>query len=139
MFKRFISVTLAVILLMTFSVPAFVYADENYVAPVESDYAPENLLPVMHIYTPSSPFVDRELWQNGSVSLTGAPEGEYNFDEVGARIRGRGNSTWWAGPDKRPLRFRFSALYVSYFPLCHCFGALFIRFSPVVFRLFALL
>ena len=63
--------------------------------------------PTMYITTPLSPFIDKETWQDGTITLAGAKE-EFTFNEVGARIRGRGNSTWTDGPDKRPLRFRFS-------------------------------
>ena len=61
--------------------------------------------PTLHIYVPEDPFVDRELWQDGTIALTDAPE-EIAFETIDARIRGRGNSTWWSGENKRPLRFR---------------------------------
>jgi hypothetical protein len=72
-------------------------------------YEPEGvewLFPTMHITTPESPFIYREQWQSGRISLTSAIE-EFTFDEVRANVRGRGNSTWIDGPAKRPLRFRF--------------------------------
>jgi len=62
--------------------------------------------PTIHITSELDPFVqERELWHDGTITLGGA--GIFDFDEVDARIRGRGNSTWWNGQDKRPLRFRF--------------------------------
>jgi len=64
------------------------------------------IFPTLYITTPQSPFEDRELWQNGNITLTSDQEG-FSFEEVNARVRGRGNSTWQDGPDKRPLRFRF--------------------------------
>lgn len=57
-------------------------------------------LPVIHIIVPESPFVYRELWQSGSISITDI------FNEEPVSIRGRGNSTWLFGEQKRPLRFR---------------------------------
>ena len=63
--------------------------------------------PSLHITSYYDPFIqEREFWHDGTVALTGAPEG-FNFEPVDARFRGRGNSTWWMGPDKRPLRIRF--------------------------------
>jgi hypothetical protein len=56
-------------------------------------------VPSVFILVPESPFVERELWQNGTVTLSG--------EEISARIRGRGNSTWNMGENKRPLRIRF--------------------------------
>ena len=69
----------------------------------------ENVVPFpsLHITTYYDPFTqDREFWHDGTVALTGALE-EHNFEAVDARFRGRGNSTWWRGVDKRPLRIRF--------------------------------
>ena len=66
------------------------------------------VFPSIHITTSIDPFdIDRELWHNGLISVTNAALPEHNFEDTSARIRGRGNSTWWRGPDKRPLRFRF--------------------------------
>ena len=63
--------------------------------------------PSLHITTARDPFIqDRTFWHDGTAALSGAPEG-FNFEPVAARFRGRGNSTWWRAPDKRPLRLRF--------------------------------
>ena len=63
--------------------------------------------PSLHITSYYDPFVQvREFWHDGTLTLTGAPD-IFNFEEVDIRIRGRGNSTWIVGPDKRPLRIRF--------------------------------
>jgi len=68
----------------------------------------QRTFPNLHITTELDPFVqEREFWHEGTVSLTGMPA-EFVFNDVPARIRGRGNSTWWNGPDKRPLRIRFN-------------------------------
>lgn len=64
------------------------------------------VFPALHINTPESPFAERNLWQNGTVSVTNAPQGQ-NFAQANARVRGRGNSTWFYGEEKRPLRLRF--------------------------------
>ena len=75
--------------------------NETYLEPID------HIFPTMHITTYYDPFIqERTFWHNGTITLTGAPEG-LNFEDIDARIRGRGNSTWWRGPDKRPLRFRF--------------------------------
>ena len=60
--------------------------------------------PTMFILVPESPFEDRELRQSGIITLH-CPN--FAFEGVPVEVRGRGNSTWWDGPDKRPLRFRF--------------------------------
>ena len=53
-----------------------------------------------------NPFLmEREFWHKASISLRGGDK--FFFSNVAARIRGRGNSTWERGPEKRPLRFRF--------------------------------
>jgi len=63
--------------------------------------------PSVHITTYYNPFtVEREFWHDGTVSITGAATGQ-NFTDSSAQIRGRGNSTWRNGQDKRPLRIRF--------------------------------
>jgi len=46
----------------------------------------------------------RNIWRDTTVSLSGTP---FAFGEVGAQARGRGNSSWAAMGNKRPLRFRF--------------------------------
>ena len=62
--------------------------------------------PVIRITTPENPFVqERTLWQSGTISIENTLE-EFAFEAVGTGIRGRGNSTWWNGENKRPLRFR---------------------------------
>ncbi|MCL2387753.1 MAG: CotH kinase family protein [Defluviitaleaceae bacterium] len=62
-------------------------------------------IPAIHINVPESPFVYREVWQDGIISLSYS---DYDFGATAVRVRGRGNSTWWLGEDKRPLRFRFN-------------------------------
>jgi len=59
-------------------------------------YEDFGVFPSLHIYSELDPFdIDRELWHDGHIG------------NLSVRLRGRGNSTWWNGPDKRPLRFRF--------------------------------
>ena len=66
----------------------------------------QGTLPVMIIESDYDPFtMDRELWHDGIISISGTED--YDFANEKARLRGRGNSTWWLGEDKRPLRFRF--------------------------------
>lgn len=100
-----LSTLLATLLLAGTSI---VFADST-----EEDAPP---FPAIHITTSIDPFdIDRELWHDGFVAITNAAT-EHNFEATSARIRGRGNSTWWRGPDKRPLRFRFDeaqSMFVS--------------------------
>ena len=70
-----------------------------YINPLHASSFPD-----VRITTPASPFIDRETWQNGTISISG----DLPLPTMNARIRGRGNSTWAAGADKRPLRFRLS-------------------------------
>ena len=61
--------------------------------------------PFLHIVSEHDPFaVERDFWHDGVLALSGT---EYRFDNAEVRIRGRGNSTWVRGPEKRPLRLRF--------------------------------
>ena len=65
-------------------------------------------IPTMHITTEIDPFTaPRELWHDGTITMDSEID-EFSFENVEARIRGRGNSTWRLGVDKRPLRFRFN-------------------------------
>lgn len=69
-------------------------------------------LPSLHLVTPHHPFDDRNLWQDGSLFITGMADTSMphvsDVLETAVRVRGRGNSTWWMGPEKRPLRFRLA-------------------------------
>lgn len=63
--------------------------------------------PSLFITTPEHPFVQhRNHWQRDS-TLTMTGNTELSFYDVPVRIRGRGNTTWRHGADKRPLRIRF--------------------------------
>ena len=62
-------------------------------------------LPTLHITSSYHPFeVERNFWHSGTMALTNH---EAAFHPVDIRIRGRGNSTWIFGEEKRPLRIRF--------------------------------
>jgi len=68
--------------------------------------AGENGFPSLHITSYLNPFVqERNFWHDGTVMLEGT---EFGFEDIDVRLRGRGNSTWFAGPGKRPLRLRFN-------------------------------
>jgi len=63
--------------------------------------------PSLHLVSEYDPFVvDRTFWHTGAATLWGSDDA-YNFNDVAVRIRGRGNSTWVRGSEKRPLRLRF--------------------------------
>jgi hypothetical protein len=63
--------------------------------------------PSLHLYSDYDPFaVRRDFWHDGRLRITGT-SGPFLLEETDIRIRGRGSSTWAAGPEKRPLRLRF--------------------------------
>jgi len=73
---------------------------------VRLEGAPDEGFPIMRITSEYNPFtMPREQWHDGTISLEG--EGR-SFRNVDVRLRGRGNSTWWFGEEKRPLRLRFN-------------------------------
>ncbi|MCL2286019.1 MAG: CotH kinase family protein [Firmicutes bacterium] len=86
--------------------PAAATEDESTVYP-EYNY-PAFDFPSLFISTPEHPFRQpRNHWQRDStLTMTGTCP-ELSFYNVPVRIRGRGNTTWRHGPDKRPLRIRF--------------------------------
>jgi len=62
--------------------------------------------PSLHIASHYDPFtVERDFWHDGAITLWGTDE--FDFENIDVRIRGRGNSTWVRGTEKRPLRLRF--------------------------------
>jgi len=64
--------------------------------------------PSLHINIPLHPFEqERGDWQRGGLLAMEGTSPELAFYDVPVRIRGRGNTTWNYGPDKRPLRIRF--------------------------------
>ena len=95
-------------------------ADENSVTKTNKDFpslinsatptsfSNEGEFPALHITTLGEEelFVERDLRVESTLTLTNAPA-EFQFADITATVRGRGNSTWWAGEGKRPLRFRF--------------------------------
>jgi len=81
--------------------PADDEPDEPEYPPVQRDF------PSMHITSELNPFIQvREFWHSGFLTVESDKE-DWAFTDVDVRLRGRGNSTWWHGPDKRPLRIRF--------------------------------
>ena len=63
--------------------------------------------PSLHITSELHPFEqEREYWHGGTLSLMSEND-EWNFHDEEILIRGRGNTTWWYAPTKRPLRLRF--------------------------------
>lgn len=67
--------------------------------------------PVVHLVTPQHPFNDRNLWQEGTITITNMDKSQFadveDLHETDVRVRGRGNSTWWMDSQKKPLRLRF--------------------------------
>ena len=63
--------------------------------------------PSLRITSSLHPFHQaREFWHSGTLTLS-SDNPEWNFSGVNVQLRGRGNSTWWGAPNKRPLRIRF--------------------------------
>ena len=49
-------------------------------------------------------------WTRGiTVSLRNAGKREFEFENIITRIRGRGNASWWAMGEKRPIRLRIES------------------------------
>ena len=63
-------------------------------------------LPTVYVNTPDSvEITSKDVWtENATISLTGAEDSSWNFDEVKTSIRGRGNSTW--GQPKKPYALK---------------------------------
>jgi len=82
-------------------------ADAN-IANIELSTGGGSELPSLRINIPMHQ-IDRNDWSAAvGISLEGS--GAYDFgteETVTAQVRGRGNSTWVAMGDKRPIRFRF--------------------------------
>ncbi|MCL1883927.1 MAG: CotH kinase family protein [Defluviitaleaceae bacterium] len=67
-----------------------------------------SVFPSIIITAPEDLLVDRETWFEGTVEIYDPRNGEWSMEAVAAEVRGRGNSTWRYGGEKRPLRFRFA-------------------------------
>ena len=122
---KIIVVALALAVFFTLSYVAINYSagdvdipiSENDCEDIAPDYIPatptpepeaSHTFPTLRLVSELHPFEqEREYWHDGYASMSGAPFGQ-NFGRVPVRLRGRGNSTWWAGADKRPLRLRFN-------------------------------
>jgi len=64
--------------------------------------------PSLHFTTQVDPFgVARTLWHDAELAINGV-QVAYALENTAVRLRGRGNSTWLHGPEKRPLRIRFA-------------------------------
>lgn len=80
---------------------------ENNADEIPEDTPKQRDFPSLHITSDLHPFLqEREFWHTGSLTLE-SDNIDWAFEDVAVRLRGRGNSTWWHGPDKRPLRIRF--------------------------------
>lgn len=63
--------------------------------------------PALYLSSELDPFnIDRELWHDATASIRGTTE-PFLFENIAVRLRGRGNSSWVRGAEKRPLRIRF--------------------------------
>ena len=63
--------------------------------------------PSLYIFSELEPFeAERGLWHRGRMAVRGTSS-QYLFENVPVKLRGRGNSSWVRGPEKRPLRLRF--------------------------------
>jgi len=65
-----------------------------------------NLFPSISLTAAYDPFtMHRNTWHSGHMTLVGH---DHEFENADVRIRGRGNSSWIFGAEKRPLRIRFN-------------------------------
>ena len=96
-----------VFLLVVIGGAYFLYPSQTAAVEIGADSFDNVRFPIVHIELPHCPFYfyDRNNWQHGTIAFSNAPDGQ-NFEPVGTQVRGRGNSTWRSGPEKRPLRFR---------------------------------
>jgi len=63
--------------------------------------------PIFHLYSELDPFTqERQFWHRGSLAVTDT-NAPFLMENTPVQIRGRGNSTWAHGSEKRPLRLRF--------------------------------
>lgn len=69
----------------------------------------ERQFPSIHLTADPEVLIDRETWFTGTVEIIDPTNPDNNTALQPADVRGRGNSTWNFGQDKRPLRFRFPA------------------------------
>jgi len=100
--KKISKIIIAILSFAIFLGASQLIANEQYDLPFDGNRG----FPIMRITTPENPFVqERTFWQSGTISIENTSE-EFAFEAVGTGIRGRGNSTWWNGENKRPLRFR---------------------------------
>ena len=64
--------------------------------------------PTISLHGTNEILVDRETWFDGAITITDPNNPATDMHNIIVDIRGRGNSTWFYGEDKRPLRFRFN-------------------------------
>ncbi|MCL2531748.1 MAG: CotH kinase family protein [Oscillospiraceae bacterium] len=83
--------------------------DNDDVIPIAWTPTSTSGLPSLHIRANGTPFVNRELWIDSTFELAGGGNAAHHFADATGRIRGRGNSTWWDLPGKRPLRFTLTS------------------------------
>jgi len=111
--KKFLCGTLMFISLMIFTSCTNVPAQDTPVIMRPSPYINFDF-PSLHINLPGDPFCDRDVWLTGSMSLTDTHQA-YAFYDRSVQVRGRGNTTWFYGQEKRPLRFRFESEYTMFY------------------------
>ena len=84
---------------MVFGITITVYAD--------SYESSEAGFPTIHITSRTDPFTaPRDFWHGAQITVK-SEDPWFSLYNVDVLLRGRGNTTWWFGPEKRPLRFRF--------------------------------
>ena len=63
--------------------------------------------PRLYVVSELHPFEqERAFWHDAYISLVGADNPEWDFDDAAVMLRGRGNTSWAFFPEKRPFRFR---------------------------------
>lgn len=66
-------------------------------------------LPLLHVETPDHvEIMSKELWTEGTMlTLTNCPDDSWNFENISASFRGRGNTTW--GLEKKPYAIKLDS------------------------------
>ena len=91
----FVLKTLAVLLLLTLSFTIRVFAAD------QANFSSIRITSAIDPFT-----APRDYWHRAQITVESDIAG-FSIQNVSVSLRGRGNTTWWFGPEKRPLRFRF--------------------------------
>lgn len=107
--KIILSITITLVAIISFFGVFLSFNHTNSIDSVPIEF------PVVHLITPQHPFRDRNLWQEGTFSITNMTNTALahinDMPLTTVHVRGRGNSTWWMDSRKRSLRIQFEQPY----------------------------